>query len=545
VGLSVAPVAPDLYRNKFILHHPSGSGQGFLWSMFGRTPHALGAEDMLPANTAFFASIPNLADYLAQTAVVFSRKMAENPELRAWWAGNGAGVEPILEKLRAASEYLGDEIVVAGFKNPAGGVHMPVFLAEVKREGFAEFLQTQHLPLAHQSRNGLIAFGPDRDAVAAFASALDTPAGAFTGTPFYERINESYRSGAGLLLAADLSQLAANVNTAGVRYFIAEQKQVDREMEARAVLGFDGPRTGIASWLAAPAPMGALNYVSPEATIVTAFVLKSPAAIIDEFVSLRQITSVDAMKALATAQQHTGVDLRNDLATALGGEFSLSMDGTAIPVPSWKLVIETYDSAKVQATLQKMMDVYNAETTKAGNTAVKVSQEVVEGRTYYGFVGSGGPLTEIHYTFADGYMIAGPSRAVVSRALQIKNAGTSITRSAAFSALVPHDRYANFSALIYQNLGTTLAPIISMFGGLVPQQGGHANVLNALGNMKPTLIAAYGEPDRISIATNGNLMGFSPANFITGSVQNAIPVGNLFGAMGSTAGTKSRAPAFK
>ena len=43
VGLSVAPVAPDLYRNKFILHHPSGAGQGFLWSMFGRSAHALGA----------------------------------------------------------------------------------------------------------------------------------------------------------------------------------------------------------------------------------------------------------------------------------------------------------------------------------------------------------------------------------------------------------------------------------------------------------------------------------------------------------------------
>ena len=41
VGMSVAPIAPELYRNKFILHHPSGTGQGFLWSMFGRAPHAL------------------------------------------------------------------------------------------------------------------------------------------------------------------------------------------------------------------------------------------------------------------------------------------------------------------------------------------------------------------------------------------------------------------------------------------------------------------------------------------------------------------------
>jgi hypothetical protein len=55
VGLSSAPVAPGLFRNKFILHHANGAGQGFLWSMFGRAPHALSGQDMLPANTALAA----------------------------------------------------------------------------------------------------------------------------------------------------------------------------------------------------------------------------------------------------------------------------------------------------------------------------------------------------------------------------------------------------------------------------------------------------------------------------------------------------------
>ena len=59
-------------------------------------------------------------------------------------------------------------------------------------------------------------------------------------------------------------------------------------MEARASLGFDGPRTGMAAWLADPAPMGALDYVSPEATIVTAFVVKSPSTIVDELLTVQQ-----------------------------------------------------------------------------------------------------------------------------------------------------------------------------------------------------------------------------------------------------------------
>ena len=60
---------------------------------------------------------------------------------------------------------------------------------------------------------------------------------------------------AGLLLAADLSRMNANAPAlAGARYFIAEQKEVNHKMEARASLAFAGDRTGIAGWLADPDP---------------------------------------------------------------------------------------------------------------------------------------------------------------------------------------------------------------------------------------------------------------------------------------------------
>ncbi len=179
---------------------------------------------------------------------------------------------------------------------------------------------------------------------------------------------------------------------------------------------------------------------------------------------------------------------------------------------------------------------------KAGGRPLRTAQETVEGRKYYMIAGAdGSPLTEAHYTFVDGYMIAGPTRALVSRALQVKTSGTSITHSAAFIALLPRDHYNNFSAVIYQNLGTTLAPLISLFGGMIPQGRGGAqagNMLQGLSNMKSTLIAAYGEPDRISVATSGNLMGLSVNNLITGNLQNAIPFTQFMG-------TRERAPAFK
>ena len=493
----------------------------------------------LPANTAFFASIPNLGDYLGEAQAVFQQKMAESPELRAWWTGRGIEVDPVLAKLRAATGYLGNEIVLAGIKGADGHPQAPVFVAETRREGFAEFLKDLKVPLRVESRNGLVAFGPEQSSVAAVAAALESQAGGFAGTPFYSRIEESYRNGAGILVAADLNTMGASQAAGGARYFIAEAKQVSGQMEARGAIGFDGPRTGIASWLAAPAPMGSLDYVSPDATIVTAFVVKNPVVIFDEIGSLRGMTQMDAGKALVDAQQQTGIDLRNDLAAALGGEFSLSLDGAAIPVPSWKLVIEAYEPQKVQSTIRKMVDVYNRETVKAGNLPVKAAEETFEGRTYYSLIGNGGPLTEFHYTFAGGYMIAGPSRALVTRALQVKTAGTSITRSAAFMALVPRDRYSNFSAVIYQNLGTTLAPIAGLLGGMIPQgHGGQINPMAALSNMKSTMIAAYGEPDRISVATSGNLMGLNPSALLTGGLAGAVPFTQMMG-------TSGRVPAFK
>jgi hypothetical protein len=496
----------------------------------------------LPSSTVFFASIPNLAGYLGQTQSVFNQKMSESPELRAWWSSHAADVGPILEKLRAASEYLGEEIVVTGFTGAGGKVQLPVFFAEVKRPGFAGFLKQQHVPaeVAVEERNGLVAFGP-RDAVAAFTASLDVPAGGFQNTPFYARINDSYKNGAGLLLSADLAALGPHQAIAGgARYFIAEEKEVNHQMEARAALGFDGPRTGIAAWLADPSPMGTLDYISPEATIVTAFVVKSPTAIVDGIVELQNHSvAASAEKSLNSLREQTGVDIRNDFATALGSEFSLSLDGSAIPVPSWKLVTEVYDPVKMQAALQKFAEAYSRETVKAGNQPLRIAQEVVEGRTYYMIAGGdGSPLTEAHYTFADGYMIAGPTRALVARALQVKTSRASITHSATFVSLLPRDHYNNFSALIYQNLGTTLAPIISMFGGLAPQGRGGANMMQTLGNMKSTMIAAYGEPDRISVATSGNLLGMSLSNLITGNLQNAIPFTQFMG-------TRDRAPAFK
>jgi hypothetical protein len=475
--------------------------------------------DRLPASTMFYVSIPNLAQYLGNAESVFRQKLSTYPELGGF-ASDTERLSAVIERLRAASEYLGDEIVMAVTAGSDGKPQVPVLYAEVKRDGFAEFLKKQGLPMTMETRDGITAFGPVQAAV---ENAFQ---GGFAGTPFHARIAQAYQQGAGLLLCADLSRMSGGAPMlAGARYFIAEQKEVDHKMEARASVAFDGARSGMAAWLADPAPMGSLDYVSPDATLVASFVAQSPGAIIDS------LTGVINRKAAELGPDGTAV--KNEIAAALGGEFTFAIDGPLMPVPSWKLVAEVYDPAKVQAAIQKGIAVLNQTSTQPGGGAWRLSQETVDGRVYYAITGDGGPLMEGHYTFADGYFIGGASRALVTRALQVKTSGASVTHAAKFLAMIPRDHYANFSAVFYENLGTTLAPLASLmgaFGNGGPQQ---QKALEGLGNMKPTLVAAYGEPSSLTIASGDNVLGAGLTNLMTGNlaglVGNVLPIGQLAG----------------
>jgi hypothetical protein len=474
----------------------------------------------LPADTVVYAAIPNLADYLGSAEAVFREKLAENPSL-ALSADKRSDPLAVIDKLRAASGYLGGEIVLAAFGG-AGGHRNVVFFAEVKRDGFPEFLKQTGLPLSVESRNGFAVFGPDRAGVAALAPAMDSASGGFQGTPFQKRIERAYREGAGLLFCVDLSA-STPVALEGARYLIAEQKEVNHRMEARATLAFDGERQGMAAWLAPPAPMGSLDYFSPETAFAAAFVVRRPAAIVDELGGV--------LKNFGGSLGEDTAGLRDDLAGPLGGEFGLALDGPLLPTPSWKLVVEVYDTARFQAALGHVEDAFNRKTAKTGGKPLRTGQETVDGRTYYTVAGGDpNPLTEAHYTFADGYLIAAPSRALVARALEAKASRITLAHSSQFAQLAPRDHYADFSGVVYQNLAPSVAPIAGLLGSFLPKQAGGepAGFVQGLSTMKPSLIAAYGEPDRLTVATGSNPLGSGLAGLMTGSlagiVGNAVPL---------------------
>ena len=73
----------------------------------------------------------------------------------------------------------------------------------------------------------------------------------------------------------------------------------------------------------------------------------------------------------------------------------MALDGPAFPVPSWRLVVETYDANRLQYSIGKLVEAYNRHAPKQGKTALRFAQETVGGRTYY-MLGTAdqNPLTE-------------------------------------------------------------------------------------------------------------------------------------------------------
>jgi hypothetical protein len=506
--------------------------------------------DLAPAGTTIFIALPNLTKSLAETQRILDERITESPSLAQWWSQTLRSTDSenefhkLIEKLGALGQNLGDEIAVA-MNAGDGGKGTPVLLAQVTNEASFRATVAQEIAASGQGKvqlvddpatapaegtamllwihNGLLVASPSGDELRTVAAVVAGGANPFKGTPFHTRIAQDYHDGAGWLFAADLHTLVAKgeagktpdeqetAEKLGIHdldQFIIDRRETDGRAETRAALTFSQARRGIAAWLAAPAPMGSLSFFSPDANFVSAFVVKSPVSILDEMVSIKP----ELAQALADAQAKHGFDLRNDLVAPLGGEVAMGVDGPLLPTPSWKLVAEVYDTARLQQTFQKAVTQIDAELRANGKPGVQLTSQQAGGRTYY-TIGSAGAAVSISYLFEDGYLIAGPSRALIEQALQLRTSGVTLATTAKFRDLLGPDGQVNVSALVYTNL----APIAQAASNVLPSgvtHGGGNHGPAQLGKMLmgqgPTLYYAYAETDRIVFAgSNQNPLGLN------------------------------------
>jgi len=532
---------------------------------------------LLPAKSVIYVSIPNLGQTLADANRIFQSQMAQSPLLRQWWqqkhaASQGPAPEELVEKIRGASQFLGDEVVFTAGADAPAGHHGPVLVAQIRQSGLRGYLQKE-LPslapstqdpsrapkvvdqqelasLVSQAHEGVFLVRPDflvagdLSAVRAMDAQLSSGSGGFVATELGQRVLDAYSRGAGFLVAADLGQLASiskphpgsphaeqdrlafeNSGFSDMKYLVVELREVGGTTDNRAVLEFTGERRGIASWLAAPASMGSLDFVSADAGAAVSFLSKSPALMLDDLLNTFGATDPNSAQNLSKAEQELGLRLREDIAATLGGDVTLALDGPVLPTPSWKVIAEVTDPVHLQSSIATMVQSLNQHAAQEGKPGATLTQSESGGRTFYTISSQHGGVPMDHvYTFADGYLIMAPTRALVIAALNNHANGTTLARSASFRALLPKDSYNNFSALFYQNLGPILQPLL---GQLSPQQ--QALVQQLAADSKPTVICAYGGKDRIQVASTSRFFGFD---------MNAMVLSTLLGR--NSAGTSAR-----
>jgi hypothetical protein len=516
----------------------------------------------LPADTLLFAAVPNYKDALDGAKALIDKQMKDNAVLNPWWKDRAAGADPALgelfRRIRTLSEHLGDEIVFGLSPSPNGKEVRPVVLAEVKKPGLRALLEQELAAtgagdrIQLLDRAGLSGGAPpgkrpeavimaDDSLVALAAEASDlvrvvSGGRGLAGTPFGQRLAESYRDGAGLLFAADLGAIAPRAGDAAenpkdkdkaqavmrqlgasdARYLVVEQEHLRDSTQNRATVSFAGPRTGVASWLAAPSPMGALDFVTPGASFAAAFVVKEPSLVLDDLLRLIETLNPGMRLELAQLEARTGVQLRADLAATLGNDLVAAIDGPLLPLPSWKLVMEVQDPGRLAQSLERLVAELNRVTSAAGRrgltwqrqeTSRAVTSAAVTASDTFILRAPGTPF-EAHLLFVDGYLVVTPNEQMLHRAVRARQGGQVLRGSWRFQQLLPPDREANFSAVVYHNLGEAASAVAGWLGGsgaLQPQQ--QQGLDRLVKDAKPGLFYVYGGSQEIQVASTGGFFG--------------------------------------
>jgi ferric-dicitrate binding protein FerR (iron transport regulator) len=514
--------------------------------------------DLAPAGTVIYAALPDVSERLAEAWSELEQRAAENPALAEWWRDHGtAELSEGLEKLRTLGGHLGDELVVALASTGDGGEPEAVVLAEIHdRRGLEETIDRELAALVREDGAGarvrrvedpataagdgrelLVWLAPGDVFVASpsaarlreVAAALGAGGSGFVGTPFHRRLAEVYGRGAAWLLAFDAGRLIAGERPDGddaealaasgfaaLDHVVLESVSDDGVAENRAEVAFAGTRRGVASWLAEPGPSGALEFVSPAAAVAVGGLLKDPVEMFDDLVGLAGRGHSDIGAKLTEIESDLGVSLREDLAAALGGDVAFAIDGPWLPMPSWKAVVEVVDADRLAAALDRLTESWNRHHAGQGGVTRLVWREELSGGRVFRTLAAEGRGDLVHLLFADGYLLAGPSRALLAEAVTSRAAGVTLPASAAFLEALPSGAETDLSAVAWQNLAASAGDLGRLLDGALDVPEAERERLWALvGDAGPMLAVAVAESDRVRLAARG---GRGPLGLSLGSL---------------------------
>jgi hypothetical protein len=508
-----------------------------LWQHDMASPGPRAESRLLPLlseATISYAAIPNYGGTASQVLAVFRQELKESSVLRDWWkqgqvAAIGPKIEDSLDKFSQLSQYLGDEISISGTME--GREANLLIVAEIRKPGLKKFLQQMIAEVAGKSKSGVRVLEPQELAaietkpgagellilvrpdyvvgalnaatLRKFNAQLDQAGRGFVATPFGHRVEQAYAGGVTTVAAADMQKILQQVppgphpeqmplqrsGFSDMKYLVWEHTRLNGQTLSQAELSFTGPRRSAAAWLARPASLGSLDFVSPKAILVSTLMLANPARIFDDVKEIVSASNANAFASIAQMEQVLKVSLRDDVLNCLGGEITLELDSITPPKPAWKAILKASDTKHLQQTLSSLLTTTQFRTEEFEEGGVTISTLTIPSAQT--------PIT-IGYAFLDGYLIIGSSREKVTEAIHLHSSGDSLGKSRKFLAALPPGHAAEASALFYQD---PIAMASLQLRSLSPAMAESFSQASSGG--APTLVTLYGEESAIREASRG------------------------------------------
>ena len=496
--------------------------------------HQTAILPLLAPSTTYYIAFPNYGEVSHQALAIFRDELKQSPVLRSWWqqgdmAKTGPEIEDSIEKFYELSQYLGDEIVLSG--EPGGSHRNLLIVAEVRKPGLKEFLQQMLKELSDKSKPNLrildlrdlpvakgrvkatdfvvlvrpdfVIAAPELDAVLQFNSRLEARGQGLPSTPFGQRLTQAYEGGTSIVGAGNLHSMLSQIPAGAgpnektfersgfkdLEYLVWEHKNVSGQGTSETELSFIGPRHGAASWLAAPAPLGGLDFVSPKAVMVASVLLKNFAEIFDDVKELSAASDPNPLATLPQAEQAMQINLRDDLLSHFQGETTIEVRDIVEPQPAWNVMLRVGDPEGLQRTLDKLFL----------SAPVQSSHFEKDGIRYHALtIPSAQKPQQIFYVFANRYLIISSSQESAAEAVGIQKSGESLPKSSNFLASVPPGHSAEASAILYEDPYEMAGLQLRRLSPELAQLYSHAS------ESVPITMRAYGEDKAIRVvSTNG------------------------------------------
>lgn len=521
----------------------------------------------LDDSTVFYVALPNYGETVHQALQIFREQLKVSPELRVLLRKHQleeteANFESGLQKFYEFSQFLADEVVIIGKLH--GSEPTGALVAEIKKPGLREFLEKINTELITSKSDsirildpGQLAMAKEKDSAQApvvllqpdllvvgfsvsglreFESQIAPDLPGFTSTALGQRLELAYGQGTSVLVGADLHRLVRLIplrnaqdrqfleksGIGDVNYLAMSSNSAGGRATNIGEVTFNSPRHGMVSWIAPPAPMGALDFIPENAGSAGDIVLKNPAQIYDE---LREMLGESAFQSVTQMETQMGVNLKADLLSKLTGEIAFETPKPAMPPTAtgsssntWTaqksgpfvFILGTSDPDGLQQTLTRLLA---AAPYEAG-----IREE--QGVTIHTLKSPGSdPAMEIDYFLQQGYLVVATDAETANSALSAHIHGRSLAKSSKLLDTLESTQTPSASIMLYQDASQMLPAIFSQLPAEIRNVLPKAEDINA----KPNVVSVSADERAFRGATNSNVQ----AEVSVGLVVAAMVIPNL------------------